>query len=363
MPRMLQETLEHSLITKTFSRELKSRYPGLGITTKFNKTYVQHRFGEREHTISLPVTFTPFASAKNCSARCVFCSETLIFKEASRLSASLRPDERYFSGLKNTLKAMRGLRIGISLSGLESTDDPEWLLQTIALLSEFEASTPVDEKVLYTNASGLAERTYGTILIPALKEFKLTRAEISRHHFDSVQNNTIMRFRDENGVALENQFEPTIKAVLANMHVRLVCIIQENGVATGADACRYLEWASSLGVTDVVFREFSRTHDLYQANSTLKTIESRRVDIEDLIRSSFANCRDFEALELVNGYYYSNLRCRWRDKVTVTFETSDYELMKQQHKSDVIYKLIYHANGNLTADWDPDSCVLLRNDN
>lgn len=359
---MLKEDLQSSLISEKFSHELRVRFPGVGVTSKFNKTYVQHQFGEKEHTVSLPVTFTPFASAKNCSARCVFCSETLIFKEASRLSASIRPDAGYFAGLQKALKALKGLRIGISLSGLESTDDPDWLLQTIALLSDFEASTQVDEKVLYTNASGLAQRTHGKILIPALRAFKLTRAEISRHHFDSAQNNRIMRFRDPNGVALQSEFEPTLKLVLADIHVRLVCIVQVDGIATAEDVCHYLEWASALGVNDVVFREFSRTHDLYQANSTLKTIESKRVDIEELMKSSFTDNSDFEGVELVNGYYYSNLRCRWRDKVTVTFETSDYELMKQLHKSDVIYKLIYHANGNLTADWDPYSCVLLRND-
>jgi hypothetical protein len=359
---MLQKVLENSLLSEGFSQRLRALFPGLGITTKFNKTYARHKFGEKEYTISLPLTFTPFASARNCSARCVFCSETLIFKEASRLSASLRPNANYFAGLERALKEMKGLPIGLSLSGLESTDDPDWLLQTIALLSDFEASTPVDEKVLYTNASGLAERTYGKILLPALKEFKLTRAEISRHHFDSTQNDKIMRFRDPEGVTLRTEFEPTVKSVLSNVHVRLVCIVQENGVASGADVCRYLEWAYSLGVTDVVFREFSRTHDLYKQNATLKTINSKRVDIEELMKSSFSNNADFEGVELVNGYYYSNLKCRWRDKVTVTFETSDYELMKQQHKSDVIYKLIYHANGNLTADWDPDSCVLLRTD-
>lgn len=363
--KMLQEEIESSLISQDFCQKLRRDYPKLAVTRKFNKTYAKHRFGEQDYTVSLPVTFTPFASSRNCSARCVFCSETLIFKEASRLSASLRPRSDYFVGLKKALDAMSGLKVGLSLSGLESTDDPDWLLETLKLLAEFERGSPVEEKVLYSNATGLAAEKHGKVLIPALKEFKLSRAEISRHHYDSLANNQIMRFRDPNGVVLANVFEDTVRSVVAQMHVRLVCIVQENGISCAKDVNKYLEWAHSLGVSDVVFREFSRTHDLYKSNATLKTIQSKRVDIEELMKNVFAENgkEEIEAIELVNGYYYSNLRCNWRDKVTVTLETSDYELMKQLHKTSVIYKLIYHANGNLTADWDPDSCILLKNDN
>lgn len=360
---MLQEQIETSLISEDFSQQLEVSFPGLTHTRKYNQTYTRHSFGDTEHTVSLPVTFTPFASARNCSARCVFCSETLIFKDATRLSASLRPGSSYFAGLERSLNEMSGLRVGISLSGLESTDDPAWLLETLALLSKFQLNSPVEEKVLYTNTSGLAERTHGKLLLPALEKFGLTRAEVSRHHYDSKANNQIMRFRDPNGVAQKEMFEATVRSIHQRLHVRLVCIVQQNGIASASDVTKYLEWADQLGVNDVVFREFSRTHDLYQLNATLKTIQTNRVDIEDLMRAAFEESDDFVALELVNGYYYSNLKCKWRDKVTVTFETSDYELMKQLHKSDVIYKLIYHANGNLTADWDPDSCILLKNEN
>ncbi len=42
-----------------------------------------------------PITFTPFASARPCSARCVFCSETLVHRAVRLLSASLRPQPDY----------------------------------------------------------------------------------------------------------------------------------------------------------------------------------------------------------------------------------------------------------------------------
>ena len=60
------------------------------------------------------------------------------------------------------------------------------------------------------------------------------------------------------------------------------------------------------------------------------------------------------------GYYYWGLRTKYKNNVDVTFESSDYEAMKSRHRSKVIHKLVFHANGNLTADWDPDREIILR---
>jgi hypothetical protein len=43
----------------------------------------------------------------------------------------------------------------------------------------------------------------------------------------------------------------------------------------------------------------------------------------------------------------------------VIFESSDYLQMKKLHQSDTIYKMVFHANGNLTADWDPGHQILI----
>src|SRR6478736_5988140 len=75
-----------------------------------------HRIGGVVRRVAQPVTFTPFASAQACSARCVFCSETLVHRDARVLSASLRPAGDYHAGLRRALHELRGLPIGISLS-------------------------------------------------------------------------------------------------------------------------------------------------------------------------------------------------------------------------------------------------------
>lgn len=327
----------------------------------------EHELGGRKWAVALPVTFTPFASAQPCSARCVFCSETLWPRNSQRLSASLRPGVGYHEGLARALAELRGLPLGISLSGLESTDVPEWLLGVLDVLEAHERHPNglVEEKVLYSNSAGLSRETSGAVLLPRLARYGLTRVEISRHYHEAARNNSIMRFRPGQPIARQEVFEETVRATREHVPVRLVCIVQRTGVATPEAVEAYLSWVvEQLGVTDVVFREFSRLHGLYRPNGTQRTIERDRVAIESLLTPLLPDAlrghSDFEPVELTQGYYYWNVRMRWHGRCDVTFESSDYEEMKARHRSGVIHKFVFHANGNLCADWDPEREVLLR---
>lgn len=318
---------------------------------------VPHRFGDGPTVdVAQPVTLTPFASARPCSARCVFCSETLIHREARVLSASLRPSKRYHQHLAACLLALRGLPFGVSLSGLEATDDVDWLCATLDALDEHARASPVGDRVLYTNGSGLSPRTTGTAVVARLERFCLTRTELSRHALDQEANQAIMRFRDGAPVASEAGFAEALRFTAARLPVRLSCVVQQGGVACADDAARYLDWASSLGVRDVVFRELSRTGDLYRPTPTLAHSEARRVSIDALTAALPGDC---QPVEQTHGYYFESLRCAWRG-CAVTFEHSDYTAMKAHHASGVVHKLVFHANGNLCADWDPESTVLWR---
>lgn len=327
----------------------------------------EHMLGGRKWAVALPVTFTPFASAQPCSARCVFCSETLWPRDSQRLSASLRPGPGYHEGLGRALAELRGLPLGISLSGLESTDVSEWLLGVLDVLEAHERHPEgrVEEKVLYSNAAGLSRETSGAVLLPRLARYGLTRVEISRHHHEAARNNGIMRFRPGQPIARQEVFEEAVRATREHVPVRLVCIAQRTGVSALEEVEAYLSWAvEQLGVTDVVFREFSRLHGLYRPNGTQRTIERDRVAIESLLEpllpEALRGHSDFEPVELTQGYYYWNVRLRWRGRCDVTFEASDYQEMKARHRSGVIHKFVFHANGNLCADWDPEREVLLR---
>ncbi len=323
-----------------------------------------HPIGGITWHVAQPVTFTPFSSVKACSARCIFCSETLVHRESNVLSSSLRPDETYFSGLRDVLQQLRGLPLGISLSGLESTDNASWFSEVLESLHTFENNGGIiEEKVLYTNAAGLARETTGATLLPKLQDFGLTRAEVSRHHFEQGANDRIMRFHPNQPIQHREIFEQTVRDILQYVPVRLVCILQTTGVATPFDVVSYLNWAETLGVREVVFREFSRLGDDYKQNRTFRIIQEDRVVLDELLEQIWEQGlleREFEPVAITAGYYFWNLQVNWKNRLGVTFETSDYRDMKQRHTSGMVYKLIYHANGNLCADWDPEREVLYR---
>lgn len=310
-----------------------------------------HSFAGDVREVAQPVTFTPFASAQACSARCTFCSETLVHDESRVLSASLRPRPSYAADLARALRVLEGLPIGYSLSGLEATDDVAWLERVLDVLDDHGRRSPVDERVLYSNGNGLSPRSTGDRLVVRLRAFALTRVELSRHAIEQDANDRIMRFHDGAHVKAHAAFEETVRFVRAGgVHVRLVCVVQKGGVATVDDARTYVAWARSLGVNDVVFRELSRTGARYRANNALRLVDDARVPVASLMHGT--------VVERTRGYYYENVRCDLQDGMSVTFEWSDYVDMKARHRSGVVHKLVFHANGNLCADWDPEREVL-----
>jgi len=70
----------------------------------------EHEIGGRSYRFARPLTLTPYASARACSARCRFCSETLRDGTASgTMAASMRPSHRYADSLREALKALEGV--------------------------------------------------------------------------------------------------------------------------------------------------------------------------------------------------------------------------------------------------------------
>ena len=116
-----------------------------------------HSINGTKFPIALPLTFTPYASTRACSARCWFCSENFKKKNQKRKASSLRPTEVYFDQLNTILKAIKHIPLGLSLSGLEMTDDATWLTNTLALLGDSKVAPTWTEKACYSNGAGFAK--------------------------------------------------------------------------------------------------------------------------------------------------------------------------------------------------------------
>lgn len=307
------------------------------------------------------LTFTPFANAVRCNAHCAFCSEELMRHEGHQLTAKRLIDDypAYFARLAAVLRPFRGVPLGLSLSGLEATAEPHWLRQLLAGLAEAEANGLLfNEKVLYTNGSGLA--THPDLGL-ALQDFGLTRLELSRCHHDEHLNQGIMRFNRNQPIRHNAVYEATVRWLHRHLTVKNSCILTGAGIATLPDVERYLTWANGLGVRQVVFRELSRLEGSYLPNVFTEWIEANRVPIEPLLAAvapTLETARPgWQYAGSTFGYYYYNEHYRWQD-LEVVFETSSYPALQAANATGVLQKLILHSDGTLSGDWDPDSLVL-----
>ncbi|MGO1001483.1 hypothetical protein [Lysobacter sp. CA196] len=320
-----------------------------------------HRLNGRDYRFAQPITFTPYASARACSARCRFCSETLRPLEGGTLAQTLRPGADYFASLSQALAQLRGVPLSWSLSGLEASDDEAWFLQLLDTLAAAERDgVAVEERVLYSNGAGFA-RGRGAELIAALQRFGLSWVELSRHHPEPLRNQAIMRFREHEAIADAAVFEGVARRIADALPLRQVCILQHGGIddAVGIDA--YLDWAQRCGAGTVIFREFSRLGPDYRDNASRRYIERERVAIEAVLADCMAApwWPRMTPQQITEGYYFWNLRLRdERRGLQVVFESSDYGAMHRRHASGDLYKLVFHANGRLCAGWQPDRDIL-----
>ena len=311
------------------------------------------------HAFRPGLTFTPFANAVACNAHCRFCSEELQRVGAHQLTAHrlIGNYAAYFAGLRNALAAVRAVPMGLSLSGLEATAEPRWLLGLLEAIADF----PFDEKVLYTNGSGLLKHPE---LIEALAEAAFDRIELSRCHHDQATNQRIMYLNRNEPVWENPAYEDLVRSLLGRLSVKNSCILTQPGIHTLEGMEAYLDWASALGVREVVFRELSRLDDSYLRNRTAQWVEANRVPIEPLLAelspSRSGTRAGWRYLSSTLGYYYYNEHFLYRGQTEVVIETSSYPALRAANDAGVVQKLVYHSNGHLCGDWDPDAFVVGR---
>jgi len=315
----------------------------------------------KTYSVRSGLTFTPFANPTKCNSHCRFCSEELQRTDQQNLTSKqvISNHDLYFRALKQVFKDLSGInRIGLSLSGLEATSDPKWLHRLLDLIHENSISL-FDEKVLYTNSTGLYK---DPSLIDKLAKVKFDRLEISRCHYDEEINQRIMYFNRNEPVYQNAIYERLIGALQPNLKIRNSCILTRVGISTIEGVENYLEWKISLGVQEVVFRELSKVDDAYINNPTKRWVEANRISIDPIlteVMSSLKNIRSkWQYSHSKAGYYYYNECYRFRDKITVVLETSSYNELINRNKDEAVQKLIFHSNGNLCGDWDPDSNLL-----
>ena len=185
----------------------------------------------------------------------------------------------------------------------------------------------------------------------------LHHLNISVAHPAPERNARIMRLSD----ALSHEELAEISRVVgaAGTRVRLSCVLLRSTVAGLDDVRGYLEFARSLGVDNVIFRQLMKTDPQTHApNSVVRYSDQERVILEPLL-DQISEARDFSFVRQVMGYYYYVEVWKYGG-MDVVFEEADLaqlEAVKQRDPS-TIHELVFHPNAQLSSTWQPWDGVL-----
>jgi MoaA/NifB/PqqE/SkfB family radical SAM enzyme len=299
-------------------------------------------------------------SAQTCNARCRFCVEELRPASRGRALEQQRTieadDVSYFAALERSLELLRPLAPTISITGGEPSKDPR-LPRILELCSKF----PSKRRSLTTNGSGLLDRPDGgrdgARIIDHIVAGELEHLNISRAHPDHEHNARLMVFRE--GLALAQLREVVSTARAGGYRVRLSCVLVERAIDSLAGIRAYLDFAESLGVDNVIFRQLMHVdRESVAENFVVAFSDRRRTQLEPLL-DQLGEQRDFAFQKQIVGYYYYVEVWRYRG-IDVVFEEADLAQLERTKQSmqGIVHELIFHPNARLASTWQPWDGVL-----
>jgi cyclic pyranopterin phosphate synthase len=319
------------------------------------RTTVDLDLWDRTATVYANANFSIY-SAQLCNARCRFCVEEL--RPASRGGAleqqrSVETDDsRYFAALAATLEALRPLAPTISITGGEPSKDPR-LPEILALTAKF----PSKRRSLTTNGSGLLDVRAERQIIDHIVDAGIEHLNISRAHPDHERNAKLMVLRE--GLQVAELREVVHRAHAGGCRVRLSCVLVEGAIDSLAKIREYLEFAGSVGVDNVIFRQLMHVdRDTVADNFVVKFSDRRRTRLEPLL-DQISGDPDFAFTKQIVGYYYYVEVWRYAG-IDVVFEEADLAQLERTKQSmpGIIHELIFHPNAKLASTWQPWDGVL-----
>lgn len=295
-------------------------------------------------------------SAQACNAKCAFCVEEL--RPASRGTELLRQkslepnDGIYFQKMNEVLSALKPLNPSVSVTGGEPSKDPR-LPAILRMLAEHGAR----KRTMTTNGSGLFDVREGRTVLDWLIATGASHLNLSRAHPDGTLNAKLMALPD--GLSLEQLRDAFARAKSGGVEPRLSCVLLNDAIGDLAGILRYIEFASELGVNQVIFRQLMQTDPLTtEPNFVTRYSDSKRVQLEPLLDCLSADPRFKFQRQIVGYYYYVEV---WRfDNVDVVFEEADLGRLEQTKRDDpgLIHELIFHPNATLNSTWQPWDGIL-----
>jgi molybdenum cofactor biosynthesis enzyme MoaA len=295
-------------------------------------------------------------SAQPCNARCPFCVEELRpasrGTELDRQKTVEHDDHCYFERLDRVLEALRPLDPSVSVTGGEPSIDPR-LPGTLGLLQRHGAR----KRTMTTNGSGLLDMRQGRRVLDWITTSGVRHLNISRAHPDQETNARLMRLAD--GLTPVQLRQVAASARAGGTRVRLSCVLVRGAIDDFAGVLGYLDFAASLGIDNVIFRQLMKTDPATAApNFVVRFSDERRVALEPILDEVSHDGR-FEFQRQVVGYYYYVEVWRYAH-LDVVFEEADLDHLEAARRTrpGVLHELVFHPNGRLCSTWQPWDGVL-----
>lgn len=293
-------------------------------------------------------------SGRRCNARCGFCVEEL--RPASRglrldeQKRIERDDRRYFAALEEVLGALAPLAPSVSITGGEPSKDPR-LPGVLAMLARHNAR----KRTVTTNGSGLLDERRGRRVIDWIVEGGVAHLNISVAHHDPGESARLMALPD--ALSLEGLRAAVERARRGGVRVRLSCVLLREGVRDLAGIARYLEFARSLGVDNVIFRQLMSPAESVQADDRVARYSAaQRVRLEPILDEISSSPAFSFQRQILGYYYYVEV---WRHgELDVVFEEADLGQLERTKGDGVVHELVFHPDGTLASTWQPWDGVL-----
>lgn len=191
------------------------------------------------------ISFLPVALA--CQAKCPFC-----FSKSSASSDQINaaPNWERIQAWLVRAKALGAERAVITGGGEPTLLQPTLLEQLVSASADHFGKV-----VLITNSHRLAMAppSEQATHLAALYQAGLRVLAISRHHFDPEQNTRIMNLHTPAELLIETWGKHRDK--WPELRLRLICVLQQNGVNNLETLKDYVSWATNRGVEEVCFKE------------------------------------------------------------------------------------------------------------
>lgn len=295
-------------------------------------------------------------SAQACNAKCPFCVEEL--RPASRGRELMehrkieRDDEVYFSRLNQVLSALVPLNPSVSITGGEPSKDPR-LPRILRLLQGHGCR----KRTITTNGSGLLDEREGSPLVDWIVSSGVKHLNISRAHIDQKRNAAVMVLKES--LSDDEMCEVVRRAFRGGSRPRLSCVLLEGQIDSLEGIVDYLEYARSLGVDNVIFRQLMKTDpNTMLRNHVVLYSDVKRVLLEGILDEISSDPRFSFQKQIMGYYYYVEV---WRYfGIDVVFEEADLAQLEVAKRSnrDVCHELVFHPNGVLASTWQPWDGVL-----